>query len=151
MLKRMIAISAFLVCPVQASGASFALTDVKGQTHTLAGYQGKWVLLNLWATWCLPCLVEMPELEALSKARSDLVVLGLAVDGQDARRVQQYADKLKVSYPMIVGNEKLARQFGAKGYPTSIVFDASGKQVLFKEGPVSRQEIERLVRRDSVN
>lgn len=151
MIKRMIVVSAFLVCPLLSSASAFSFTDVKGQTHTLAGYHGKWVLLNLWATWCLPCLVEMPELEALSKARSDLVVLGLAVDGQDARRVQQYADKLKVSYPMIVGNPNLARQFGAKGYPTSILYDAAGRQVWFKEGPVARQEIERLVRQGGAN
>jgi thiol-disulfide isomerase/thioredoxin len=147
-LKRSALVLALLVCPVLAGASAFSFTDVKGQTHTLAGYQGKWVLLNLWATWCRPCLMEMPELEALSQSRRELVVLGLAVDGQDARRVLQYADKLKLSYPVIAGNEKLAQQLGAKGYPTSILYDGTGKQVLFKEGPITRQEIERLLGRD---
>jgi thioredoxin-related protein len=87
----------------------------------------------------------MPELEALSKARNDLVVLGLAVDGQDVRRVTQYAEKLHISYPIIAGNEKLAQQFKPKGFPTSILYDASGNQVLVKEGPVTRQEIEKVL------
>ena len=151
MLKRLMVVLALLACPLLASAAAFTFTDINGKTQSLAGYQGKWVLLNLWATWCQPCLLEMPELEALSKARKELVVLGLAVDGQDARRLRLFADKLKVSYPIIAGNEALAQPFGAKGYPTSILYDAAGKQVLFKEGPITRQEIEKLLNQAPAN
>jgi thiol-disulfide isomerase/thioredoxin len=151
MFKRMNVLLALLAWPLLAGAAGFAFTDIGGQNHTLAGYRGKWVLLNLWASWCQPCLAEMPELEALSKSRNDLVVLGLAVDGQDARRLRLFADKLKVSYPIIAGNEKLAQPFAARGYPTSILYDAGGSQVLVKEGPVTRQEIEKLLGRQPAN
>lgn len=83
----------------------------------------------------------MPDLEALSKSRIDLVVLGLAVDGQSAGRVEQFAEKLQVTYPIIAGNAELAKQFKPKGYPTSILYDKTGQQVMVKEGPINRQEI----------
>jgi thioredoxin-related protein len=82
----------------------------------------------------------------LQKARSDLVVLGLAVDGQNPARVAQFAERLHVTYPIIAGSEALAKQFKPRGYPTSILFDGSGKQVLVKEGTVTRQEVENMLR-----
>lgn len=147
MLKRLIGPLACLIFPLLASAGAFSLTDTQGRMHTLQSHQGKWVLVNLWATWCAPCLVEMPELEALSKSRDDLVVLGLAVDGQSARRIMQFADKLRITYPVIAGNAEMARPFGPKGYPTSILYDASGGQALFKEGPITRQQIEDVLER----
>lgn len=142
MLKRFGCLLACLAFPILASAAGFLFTDTQGRTHTLESHHGKWVLVNLWATWCAPCLSEMPELEALSKSREDLVVLGLAVDGQNARRVTQFTEKLSISYPIIAGNTEMARQFSPKGYPTSILYNASGKQALFKEGLITRQEVE---------
>jgi thiol-disulfide isomerase/thioredoxin len=147
MLKRLMGIT-LLAAPLlcAASPSSFSLTDTEGRNHTLEAYRGKWVLVNLWATWCAPCLNEMPELEALQKARSDLVVLGLAVDGQTPARVVQFAERLNVTYPIIAGSEALAKQFRPRGYPTSILFDGAGKQVLVKEGAVTRQEVENMLR-----
>jgi thiol-disulfide isomerase/thioredoxin len=147
--RRLVVLPALLavLLGAHAAPASFSVTDLNGKTHTLAGHQGKWVLVNLWATWCVPCLREMPELEALSKAHDDVVVLGLAVDGQSPRRVAQFAEKLHVSYPVVAGDEKLAAQFGARGYPTSILFDPAGKQVMVQEGPVTRVQIEGLLKR----
>jgi thiol-disulfide isomerase/thioredoxin len=145
MPKRLMILLACLTFPILAYASTFLLTDTQGRTHALENYQGKWVLVNLWATWCAPCLAEMPELEALSKSRNDLVVLGLAVDGQDARRVTQFAQKLNITYPIIAGNEKLAKQFKPKGFPTSILYDSAGKQMLVKEGPITRLEIEKVL------
>jgi len=147
MLKRLMGIT-LLAAPLlcAASPSSFFFTDTEGKNHTLETHQGKWVLVNLWATWCAPCLNEMPELQALQKARSDLVVLGLAVDGQNPARVTQFAERLHVSYPIIAGNEAMAKQFKPRGYPTSILFDGTGKQVLVKEGVVTRQEVENMLR-----
>ena len=147
MLKRIVTAMALITLPILAGASDFAFTDTKGKTHSLSNHHGKWVLVNLWATWCAPCLSEMPELEALSKSRNNLVVLGLAVDGQPARRVEQFAEKLGVTYPVIAGHAAMAQQFGAKGYPTSILYNASGHQVFVKEGPITREEIEGFLSR----
>lgn len=137
--------------PLLACGAppSFSLTDLHGRTHTLAAYRGKWVLVNLWATWCPPCLAEMPELEILSRSRDDLAVLGVAVDGDNAKRVAMFAEKLKVTYPIVAGNDELAATFEARGYPTSILYGPSGEVALVKEGAVTRKEVEKALARAS--
>jgi thiol-disulfide isomerase/thioredoxin len=147
MMKRFAVVLICSTFAMPANASTFTLTDTQGRTHTLEQYRGKWVLLNLWATWCAPCLAEMPELEALSQSRHDLIVLGLAVDGQNERRVSLFADKLDITYPIIAGNEKLARPFKPKGFPTTILFNASGEQVMFKEGPVTQSDIEQVLDR----
>lgn len=151
MLKKIAIVMALLTMPVLAGAVDFSFTDTKGRTHSLSGHSGKWVLVNLWATWCAPCLAEMPELEALSKARTDLVVLGLAVDGHPARRVEQFSEKLGITYPIVAGNAAMAKQFAPRGYPTSILYDASGRKAWLKEGPVTREEIEGVLNRGGIN
>ncbi|HJV81813.1 TlpA disulfide reductase family protein [Noviherbaspirillum sp.] len=146
MLKRILILLLAMPLLAQAASSTFSLVDMQGKTHTLAAHQGKWVLVNLWATWCVPCLSEMPELEALSKSRDDLVILGLAVDGQNPRRVAQFAEKMRVTYPIIAGDEEMAKQFKPRGFPTSILYDRAGNPVLVKEGAITRKEIESALR-----
>lgn len=135
-----------LALAAAACGAAAApdvrLVDTQGVPHSPAQYQGKWVLVNIWATWCAPCVAEMPELEAVHRAHDDVVVLGLAVDGQNAQRVTQFAERLHASYPIIAGNDELARAFKPRGYPTSILYDRDGRTVLVKEGRITRAEVE---------
>jgi hypothetical protein len=66
--------TAIMAAAACAPASSMHLTDLQGKVHTLEGYRGNWVVLNVWATWCAPCIKEMPELEALSHTRPDLVV-----------------------------------------------------------------------------
>lgn len=124
---------------------SFELKDTVGTTHSLESHRGKWVLLNLWATWCAPCVAEMPELESLSKAHSNLVVIGLAVDGRNAERVRQFTEKRHVSYPIVAGDVDMAKQFKPRGYPTSLLFDGSGNLVFVKQGAITQAEVESVL------
>lgn len=121
--------------------AAMHLTDIKGRAHTLEAYRGKWVVLNVWATWCAPCIKEMPELEALSHARADVVVLGLAADGEDVARIEQFARALRVSYPIIAGNPQLMKEFKVRAYPTTLLFDDKGQLVLTRLGQVSQRDL----------
>lgn len=125
-----------------AQAETFHLTDLQGREHSLAAHRGKWVLVNIWATWCAPCINEMPELEALSRARPDVVVLGLAADGEDARKVASFAKALKVSYPIIAGDATALHQFPVRAYPTTLLFDPSGAQVMLREGRITRADID---------
>ena len=70
---------------------------------------------------------------------------------QNARRVMQFAEKLNISYPIIAGTAQTAQPFGPKGYPTSILYNVAGNQVLFKEGTITRQEIEEVLNRGNMN
>lgn len=141
-MKRAILGAVLAAAAALGQAAPFELTDTAGVTHTPASHHGKWVLVNAWATWCAPCVAEMPELEALSQAHPDLVVLGLAVDGKDPRRALQFAQSLHVTYPIVPGTDQALRQFKLRAYPTSFLYDRNGNQALVKEGRITRGEVE---------
>ncbi|MEJ7804580.1 MAG: TlpA disulfide reductase family protein [Telluria sp.] len=138
-MVRAVALAALAAC-LPAHGMH--LTDLQGKAHTLDIHRGKWVVLNVWATWCAPCIKEMPELEALSHARGNVVVLGLAADGDNVQRLRQFAQALHVTYPIIAGNEKVMAEFKVKAYPTTMLFNPNGKLVLTRLGQVTRVELE---------
>ncbi len=135
---------AALVCLIAAAApaSAFHLTDVQGQRHTLERHRGKWIVLNVWATWCAPCIKEMPELEALSHSRDDVVVLGLAADGDSLPNIRRYAELLHVTYPIVAGNEATMKEFKVNAYPTTLLFDPEGKLVMTRLGQVTRRELE---------
>jgi len=72
-------LATFLLFALNATAADFTLKDTQGHIHHLADYRGKWVLVNFWATWCAPCLEELPSLSALYNAHkdTDLIVIAL--------------------------------------------------------------------------
>ena len=130
------------------AAAEFSISDTGGKTHSLGKYQGKWVLVNFWATWCPPCLAEIPEFSELYQSRKnkDLMVLGIAVDYDDPKLVFEFAEKQKMSYPLILGDDDVTSQFGKINVlPTTFLYDPKGKQVLHKIGPLTRAEVEKLI------
>lgn len=130
------------------SAHAFTFTDSKGKTQSLDQYKGKWVLVNFWATWCPPCLEEIPDLVALhDDKKNNLVVIGVALDYRDPKEVLQFTDQMMISYPMVLGTHKLAAQVGAiPGLPTTYLFNPQGKQVAYNVGAVTRDAIERYIR-----
>ncbi len=142
MRTRSLLAAALLAVAALSPAHAMHLTDVEGKLHTLEAYRGKWVVLNVWATWCAPCIQEMPELEALSHARSDVMVLGLAADGESVMRLRQFARALHVSYPIIAGNEQAIKEFKVQAYPTTLLFNPEGKLVLTRLGQLTRAELE---------
>lgn len=134
--------AALLAAVTWAPAHAMHLLDVQGNLHTLEVHKGKWVVLNVWATWCAPCIKEMPELQALARSRDDVVVLGLAADGDDVARLRQFAQALRVSYPIIAGNDKLMKEFKVQAYPTTLLFNAQGKLVMTRLGQVTRADLD---------
>ncbi len=131
-----------------AAAAEFRIADTSGNIHTLDRYEGKWVLVNFWATWCPPCLEEIPEFSELYQLRKDkdLMVLGIAVDYDNPKLVFEFAEKQKMSYPLILGDDEVTAQFGKiKALPTTVLYDPKGKKVLHRIGPVTRAELEKLI------
>ena len=126
---------------------AFTLVDSNGKTHTLAQYKGKWVLVNFWATWCPPCLEEIPDLVALHEnKKNNLVVLGIAMDYRDPKEVLQFADQMMVSYPIILGDRKIAAQIGTiSGLPTTYLYNPQGKLVAYNVGALTRQAVESYI------
>lgn len=130
-----------------AHAGDFSLTDTQGKTHRLSDYRGKWVLVNFWATWCPPCLEEIPDLVSLYEShRNKLEVIGIAMEYRDSKAVIEFADNMFISYPVVLGDEKIAAQIGkVNGLPTSFIFNPSGDLVMRHVGPLNRQRIEQFL------
>ena len=80
---------------------------------TLSDYKGKWVLINFWATWCPPCLKEIPDLVSLYESRKkDVMMIGVAMDYRDPKTVLKFVNSLSISYPIVFGDKKIAAQIG---------------------------------------
>ena len=137
-----------LLAPFSAAAHEFVLKDTQGQMQRLSDYRGKWVLVNFWAPWCPPCRDEMPDLIALHEAHkdTDLVVLGIALDYASSKGVTDFAAKHAISYPIILGDHKMAAQVGeVNALPTTILFDPTGKPVGHQEGAVTRESVEEYI------
>lgn len=145
-LWRRLAAVLLLAAAGQSFGADFELQDISGKSHRLADYRGKWVLVNFWATWCPPCLTEIPELNGLHDARSDMVVIGVAMDSGTRSQVADFSKKQVIRYPVVMGDRKAIAQLGQPDVlPTSYLYAPSGKLVAHQAGEVSRKSIEAYI------
>ena len=149
MLKRMVLIVGLVLFSAMATAADgFSVRDLQGRAHSLAGYKGKWVLVNFWATWCPPCLAEIPDLIALHDKHKDkdLVVIGIAMDYQNPKLVTDFARNQRISYPVVLGNAGIAAQVGTvEGLPTTYLFNPDGKVVAYNVGALTKQAVESYI------
>lgn len=128
--------------------ADFMLKDMAGNTHRLSAYKGKWVLVNYWATWCPPCVEEVPDLVNLydHRKQKDLMVLGVVFDYKNVKEVKDYVDDMLMSYPIVLGDDSVIAQIGpAEVMPTTYIYNPQGELVKIKRGLISREYIERLL------
>jgi peroxiredoxin len=123
----------------------FALASLDGKTLRLSDYRGKAIVLNFWATWCEPCKVEMPWfIELQNKYRQQgLQVLGVAMDDSGPKEIGEFAQKMGVNYPVMIGKEAVGDQYGGIPYlPSTFYISRDGKVIDRVSGLVSKSEIE---------
>ena len=132
---------------------NFTLVGIRGNKVSLAGYRGKAVVVNFWATWCGPCLIETPWLNQLNKkfASQGLTILGVATDSIDPGTgendppgtVAKFAQQHNMNYTILMANLKVAYEYGGiDSIPTAFFIDRSGKVVATTVGLVPEQDIE---------
>ncbi|MBP0598460.1 TlpA family protein disulfide reductase [Herbaspirillum sp. LeCh32-8] len=130
---------------------SQSMPDASGQQQSLAQWKGKPLVVNFWATWCGPCVEEMPELTALQQEIAPVQILGIGVDSQE--NIAQFAQKYQIRYPLFVagtGATDLLRQFGnqAGGLPFTALVGKDGKVKKIYLGRLKfdelRQDLSRL-------
>ncbi|MBW2271712.1 MAG: TlpA family protein disulfide reductase [Deltaproteobacteria bacterium] len=123
---------------------SLELLDGGGRV-SLAELRGQTVILDFWATWCPPCEFQVPELNALYEAHrelGDIRLFGVSVDTDGPEVIGAWVAEKQVRYPILLGDEDLARRFGALGFPTLIVIGPDGKVVSRHMGLVETGDIE---------
>ena len=130
----------------------FTLTDLQGHPVTLSDLRGKAVVLNFWATWCPPCKEEIPWFVDLQKRYGEqgLQIVGVSMDDDgDQKSVAKFAAENSINYPILLGKENVAAQYGGIDYlPTTFYIDRSGVVLdrVFGQ-PGTRDEIEQNVKR----
>lgn len=128
--------------------SSFMLKDMTGIKHQLSNYKGKWVLVNYWATWCAPCLEEVPDLVNLydHRKKKDLMILGVVFDYQSTKDVTDYVDDMLMSYPIVLGDDTVTAQIGSSDVlPTTFIYNPQGELVKIKRGLVTKQYLEKII------
>ena len=145
----LLAIFLLSLSSVSTAANNFVLKDMAGKKHTLSEYKGKWVIVNYWATWCPPCLEEVPDLVALydSRKNRDLVILGVAFDYQSAKEVADYVSDMLISYPIVLGDDDVMKQIGFSDVlPTSYIYNPRGELIKTKHGLVTKQYLDSLLK-----
>ncbi|UJP04397.1 MAG: TlpA family protein disulfide reductase [Nitrosomonas sp.] len=131
---------------VSFSVKAFQFEDTTGKVHQLSDYKGRWVLVNFWATWCPPCLKEIPDLIALYKDRKDVMIIGVAMDIDNPGDVLDFVQSLAINYPVILGNRKIAEQLDDISLlPSTYFYDPDGNPAARQIGIISREHIEAFI------
>jgi len=121
---------------VGSRAPDFRLMDLDGKAVSLSDYQGKVVLLNFWATWCGPCRVEMPAMEALYRRMQSkgLVILAVSVDQEGTAVTRPFQEALGLSFPILHDQDyEVGLTYGARTLPMTFAIDRQGiiRQLVF--------------------
>jgi thiol-disulfide isomerase/thioredoxin len=126
---------------------SWELPDLEGNPVSSSRYAGKIVVMDFWATWCPPCLFQIPILNAVQAKHTndDVVVIGVAVDAEGAEVVAPYAEENGIEYQLVMGDEGLARKFGAPGFPALAIVSPEGKIDSMHVGLIEEEDLEAAI------
>lgn len=139
--------------PNNAGGALLALTlpDASGQPQAVAQWKGRVIVMNFWATWCPPCLREIPDFADASRALRDLPVQFVGVGIDRAENVARFAQEKAVPYPLLVGTPETLTHTASLGnaaqaLPFTAIFAPDGSLAFVRLGTLKRDELEGKIR-----
>ena len=137
-----------LLFSVTLPAVELVLPDLQGKDRSLTEFRGKWVLVNFWATWCSPCIEEMPELSDFHQRHQarDAVVLGVNMEDLPPAELQRFVEEWFISYPILLAPVDGSTTLGTiSALPTSILISPEGKVVSRRVGTISAHWIERMM------
>lgn len=137
-----------LLAPAGVRALDMPLTDMYGNQANLKAYEGKWVVVNYWATWCPPCITEMPELQDFHDAHADrdAVVIGINIEHISRSRLEAFLDDYFITYSIFVSPPTQKSELGLiPGLPTTFMVSPEGKVMARQIGPVTRDMLEQFM------
>ena len=137
-----------MLLSLPAWSVDMPLVAVDGSQHNLSQYRGKWVVVNYWATWCPPCIEEMPELQSFhdDHADTDAVVIGINAELISQGQLETFLDDYFITYPIYRSKPGESSELGLMpGLPTTFLVTPEGKVVARQVGPVTRDMLEQFI------
>jgi thiol-disulfide isomerase/thioredoxin len=131
-----------LVAPVYAAmpaQPSLKVTTLEGHPYDLAAQRGHWVIVNFWATWCVPCIKELPDIAKFVKDHPNVRAIGIAYEDSEPGDIRAFLDKHPVGYPIAqVTMDKPLKDFDdPRGLPTTYIIAPDGKVAKHFLGPIT--------------
>ncbi len=124
----------------------FQVVDINGKTHKLSDYRGKNVMVVMWATWCQPCMQEVPHLNALRDIMAEDKLAMLAISNENAEVVRKTAQNKNMKYTVIATQEQLPEPFSnVRGIPTTFFIRPDGTLKLVSEGSTYLGEMKAII------
>jgi len=141
---------ALIQTEIKTPPLQFSLPDETGKQHKISDWQGKILIINFWATWCPPCLKEIPEFIELQKEfdKKGVQFIGIAVE--DVQSVKEYLETININYPILIGGEKaivLSHQLGniVNAVPFTLIVNQQGQIIHRQPGELSKEKIRETI------
>ena len=148
MKRRLPLLLLLLAMPLSVLAVDMPLTDINGNKVNLKSYLGKWVVVNYWATWCPPCIVEMPELQSFhdEHVNKDAMVIGINTELIGKQQLRSFLEDYFITYPVVSSKPTQQSELGLiPGLPTTFLVTPEGEVVARQVGPVTRDMIEQFM------
>jgi len=134
---------------VRAEPVDFSLPDVQGKQRHLSEFRGKWVVVNYWATWCPPCLEEIPDLVLFHERHhtKDAVVIGINYESLPIEQIRAFIDRYEMTYPVLLNAEAHTahERLSVDALPMTYIVSPEGELVARHAGSISADELEAFI------